>query len=143
LPTFIVKANRAYQEMSSLHGFKNIWTVLPPEFKEASELSMASLSTLELFFRSAYLMLDEGVIQQLSHFVSSIQAWTTDNNLERYVQRGADSLNLTITKYGCKAGRAMIKRRGEQNESLMDIIVGVRLTDDGYPPLDLDSFRWV
>jgi len=124
---FIVKANRAYREMAALHGSKNIWNVLPEEFTEARDLSLASLSPVHLFFRSASVTVEEGAVHLLPEFLNVLNIWIQENNLPKFKARGSDALNLSIGKYGCKAGRAMVHYQGRLQ--LMDVITGCRLTN--------------
>ena len=138
LPTFIVKSNKAYQEMSALHGTKNVWSVLPAEFKEASESSLAVLSVTDLFLRSYHVTFDENAVYTVRAFLDSLQFWLDENHMEKTHSRNPDAMKFSLDKFGCKMGVANVTHVDGTTER-MEIVVGVRLKME--EPLVISSFE--
>ena len=139
IPTFIVKANKAYHEMSSRHGTKNIWTVLPQEFKDASEASLASLSILDMFLRSSHVTFEENAVYSIRDFNSSLHYFVDENHLDAKTVPRPDAFGYSLSKFGCHCGVATVTRPDGTTER-MDIVVGVRLKME--EPLPVVSFEF-
>jgi hypothetical protein len=100
LPTFIVKANKAYREVSEEHGAKNIWTILPKTFIEVNADTMAEKNPVELFIRSSYVKIGPGCATRVEEVNSVFRNWCSENGFKGGRNGHQLSLRGETTKYG-------------------------------------------
>jgi hypothetical protein len=129
LPTFIVKANKAYREMAALHGTKNIWNVLPSDLVEFSKEAMTENDAVSIFIKSDRCTLGEEYATIAEEMGGSMQAFGMEfgdrnalNEAAREIMIGRD-----ISKYGLLNRKASYIVNGEQRYG--SIVIGIKIRE--------------
>ena len=113
LPLFIVKANRAYREMALNHGHKNIWDVISNEFVEARDKSMANVSIIDSFVRSAKVVYGEGGQISLPKFRALLRDYGDSNGFEMPRNLDVHHIAGILQKYDVTVTRGEFMEDGQ------------------------------
>lgn len=127
MAAILIKCNKAYTKAAREHGHRNVWDVLPAEFIESRDRSMATLSLLDSFVRQSFVILDPGQYMTVREFQVAIRNYANESGFDG-PRPSQENLLTSLGKFGVYMNRSTMKVRGKDVTD--DFLFGIGLRED-------------
>jgi hypothetical protein len=124
----LIKANKAYREAAETFGETDVWDVIPREFVESRDKSMATLSLLDSFVRQSFVVLSPNVYMSVREFQIAIRTYASESGFDG-PRPSQENLLTSLGKFGVQNVRCTRQVRGR--DVLDDFLLGIGLRDMG------------
>lgn len=123
----LIKSNKAYLKASRQHGHRNVWDVIPKEFVESRDRSMATLSLLDSFARQSFVILDPDVFMTVREFQVAIRTYASESGFDG-PRPSQENLLTSLGKFGVTMSRCTKNIKGR--DVVDDFLLGISLVSE-------------
>lgn len=127
MAAILIKCNKAYLKASAEFGHRDVWEVIPKEFVESRDRSMAMLSLLDSFVRQSFVILDPNQVMTVREFHIAVRQYSTESGFDG-PRPSQESLITSLGKFGVTMKRCVMTYRGR--EAMDDYLIGIGLRGD-------------
>ena len=122
MPRILLKCNRAYLEAIAEYGHQDVWSVLPPYFKQTRSEMAQTTNALEAFLASTSVRLGADERVPFNEFKKRLKQYETDNGYPSQ-RKTADYFRVVFLRYNIKHEKTHAAAKG-------DVLEGVSLVDE-------------
>jgi hypothetical protein len=118
------KCNKAYLKAARAYNGDNIWDVIPKQFVESRDRSMATLSLLDSFVRQAFVNIAPDNFMTVREFQVAIRTYASESGFDG-PRPSQENLLTSLGKFGVQMSRCTMTVKGR--EVLDDYLLGISL----------------
>jgi len=123
----LIKANKTYLEAARSFGTRDVWDMVPRQFIESRDRSMASLSLLDSYMRQACIKIGPDFYMTKNAFLSSVRAFASESGFDGPKPSQENLLN-SLGKFGVSLQRGTKRVRGR--DVVDDFLIGMDIDED-------------
>ena len=128
MPRIIVKMNKAYLQVAAEHGASSVWDIIPEEFVDSRDRSLASISLIDSFVDQPHVVIDperqDDMFCSVVDFMLAMRNYASDIGWDG-PRASIENVTNSMPKFGVKIKRERKMYRGK--EQYLDYLCGLRI----------------